>query len=144
VPTEDLVDRLIALRHEAKLTQRQLAQKLRISTASVALYETRQRRMPLAMAERWALACGAQLVHSVIRDGDIPEASLSDRERRLVTRFRRLHVEDQDLVDDLARGLDGGSRGLREMIAVQIPVLLASVHSGAEDPEQEEPQAKRS
>jgi transcriptional regulator with XRE-family HTH domain len=133
VSENDLVARLIQLRHEAKLSQAALAARLGVTAASIAFYETRRRRVPLEMAARWAEACGAELQHILVRPGELVEAALPDDERRLLHAYRRLHPGNQQLVADFARGLINGSPQLRDAIAVQVPLLLASCPSDVEE-----------
>jgi transcriptional regulator with XRE-family HTH domain len=132
VPQKDLVDRLIDLRHQAGLSQAALAAKLNITGASVAFYETRRRRVPVAMVRRWVEACGLELHEVFLAPGTVLEATLEGNERRLLADFRDLHEDDRRLVLDFARGLRGGSPILREAIALQVPLLLRSATSDVE------------
>lgn len=129
MPETDLIDRLIALRHEAGLSQATLASKLNITGASVTLYEKRRRRVPIAMARRWVAACGKEFHEVIVAPGQFPEGALGPDEGNLVRLYRKLAPDDRALVTDLARGLDGGSIQFRESIAALVPLLLKSAPS---------------
>lgn len=87
---------LAAARIAAGFTQRQLADRLGTTTATVSRWETGERAISLSAAHEWARSCGGELRL------DLPGASLSDvdpLERDLID---LLPVLDADRRSDLA------------------------------------------
>lgn len=127
-----VITRLKEARESAGLSQAKLARRLGITAAAIGNYESGIREPPMDLCARWAEACG-QCLHLVVVGPDVlPAATLPARDRRLIEITSELSEEDRRLVEDFARGLKGGDPKLREMIAVQIPVLLKSVRSSSE------------
>lgn len=130
----DLVARLIRVRRQAGLTQASLANRLGVTPASIALYETQKRRVPTEMAERWCAACGAELHLVITPIGEVPAASLHGEEAALIGAFRQLGDVDRQLIETLADALKDCDPWVREMLAVQVPVLRRSAHRRREAP----------
>ncbi|HVX56254.1 MAG TPA: helix-turn-helix transcriptional regulator [Candidatus Saccharimonadales bacterium] len=58
----DIIDQLVTARHQAGLTQRQVAARCYVSTSSIGQFETTHHRSPtLATVLRYAAAVGATI-----------------------------------------------------------------------------------
>lgn len=121
----------MAARGRVSISQQALADAIGVSRGSIGLYETRKRKVPIAVARRWAEACGAHLHVLVVGDED-PLQPLAPEDRRLLELLSSLAAEDRALIENLAIGLKGAKPELREMIAAQVPILLGSARSSGD------------
>lgn len=65
---DNLMTSIIALRHEHKLTQKQVAKRMGVSKPTVAAFEHDDSKPTLATIQRYAMAVGAVLDTRVIDD----------------------------------------------------------------------------
>lgn len=82
------------LRERARLTQRDIAERIGVSGAYVHHVEMGGRRADLDILERFAESVGARLVVDIVpadADADTPEA-------RLLAAFRKLHPDAREAV----------------------------------------------
>ena len=129
MPRSPIVERLKELRLTAGVSQTELARRIGVVVGTIGNYEAGTREPSFEICEKWATALGRS-IHVVVADVDQEAAQMvPTRDRRLLSDVRSLPEDDRVLVEMLARGLRGGDRRMREMIAVQIPLLLESAPS---------------
>ncbi len=113
------------LRLEANLTQKELANKLKIGQSTIVGYEKGEREATLTNLSRYAEFFGVSLDYLAGLEDDFGARtatnaapmgeSLTTTERELIADFRRLSPYLQDIAKNTVRGLTGaGARDLHK------------------------------
>ena len=110
-----LVESLVQARESAGLSQTQLASLLEVRPSTINAIERGRKNTTAKMLDRWAVACGAELMVAKPQADDVLSlAHLSEDRRQLVREL----VEILPLVsDDAAAGLEGHIGGVVRAIA---------------------------
>lgn len=109
-PPDSVTDRhmavgpaLLRLRKSVGFSQQKLADRLAVARSYISLIENGERDPAVDLVERWALACGGELV--VRGPGGDALGELGEDERRLVEAWRKGGAEQRGLLGRVAEVL---------------------------------------